>query len=90
MFPFVALAAVLVLIPDLRERGMLGDGGANLLGFVTGLAVYVTAPGWGVVVGALAAVGLNGLADTVTFSRVIEAVPALRWYDNLGRAHVET
>jgi hypothetical protein len=29
---------------------------------------------------------LNVLADTVTLSRVIDAVPPLRWFDRLGRA----
>lgn len=89
VFPFVAVAALLVLLPDLRERGMLGDGGANLLGFVAGLAVYVSVPAWGVVVGALVAAGLNVVADTVTFSRVIQAVPPIAWYDRLGRVHGE-
>ena len=89
VFPFVAVAAVAVLPPDLRERGMLGDGGANLLGFVAGLAVYVASPSGGVLVGAFIAVGLNVGADTVTFSRLIEMVPFVRWYDRLGRAHLE-
>jgi UDP-GlcNAc:undecaprenyl-phosphate/decaprenyl-phosphate GlcNAc-1-phosphate transferase len=63
----------------------LGDGGANLLGFAAGLAVAdVLADPW-VPVAAVAAVGLNVLADTVTFSRVIDATPPLRWADGLGR-----
>jgi hypothetical protein len=31
------------------------------------------------------AVALNVLAETITLSRSIEAVPPLRWYDALGR-----
>ena len=30
-------------------------------------------------------VGLNILAETVTFTRTIEAIPPLRWFDRLGR-----
>ncbi len=31
------------------------------------------------------AVVVNAVAETVTLSRVIEAVPPLRWFDGLGR-----
>jgi UDP-GlcNAc:undecaprenyl-phosphate GlcNAc-1-phosphate transferase len=82
--PFVALGSAFVLWLDTRERAMLGDGGANLLGFTIGLGLYVVLPGWGVVVGAVAAVALNVVADTVTFSRVIDRIPPLRWFDRLG------
>ena len=64
---------------------MLGDGGANLLGFTIGLGLYLVLPDWGVVVGAAAAVAINAVAETVTLSRVIDAVPPLRWFDGLGR-----
>jgi hypothetical protein len=57
----------------------------NLLGFAVGLAIAdVLADPW-VPVAAVVAVGLNVLADTVTFSRVIDATPPLRWADGLGR-----
>ncbi|MBI4172136.1 MAG: hypothetical protein HY511_05190 [Actinobacteria bacterium] len=81
-----AFAAAGVALPfDLRERGMLGDGGANLLGFAAGLGLYLVLPGWGVGVAAAAAVTLNLVAETVTLSRIIEATPPLRWADQLGR-----
>jgi hypothetical protein len=84
-FPLVALAAVVAQWPDTRERAMLGDGGANLLGFTIGLGLYVVLPGRGVVAGAIVAVVLNLVAETITFSRVIEAIPPLRWFDHVGR-----
>ena len=34
---------------------------------------------------ALAAVALNVVGETVSFSRVIERTPPLRWVDGLGR-----
>ncbi len=77
--------ACLVLPFDLRERAMLGDSGANLLGFAAGLALYDVLPDPWVAVAGAAAVALNVVADTVSFSRVIEAVPPLRWLDGLGR-----
>jgi hypothetical protein len=80
------LAATAIALPvDLLERAMLGDGGANLLGFAAGLAVYdVSADAW-VGVAAAVAVGLNVVAETVTFSRVIDRTPPLRLVDRLGR-----
>ncbi len=83
--PGVAVASVLALWPDLRERAMLGDGGANLLGFTIGLGLYLVMGDWAVVIGAGIAVVVNAVAETVTLSRVIQAVPPLRWFDSLGR-----
>jgi UDP-GlcNAc:undecaprenyl-phosphate GlcNAc-1-phosphate transferase len=74
---------------DLRERGMLGDSGSNLLGFALAGSLYglVSTP---VLIGlAMLGVALNLLAETVTLSRVIGAVPPLRWFDDLGRVRLE-
>jgi UDP-GlcNAc:undecaprenyl-phosphate/decaprenyl-phosphate GlcNAc-1-phosphate transferase len=70
---------------DLRERAMLGDAGSNLLGFVVGAGVYLTLPTWALAAVAAIAVGLNVLAETVTLSRIVDAVPLLRWADSIGR-----
>jgi hypothetical protein len=79
------VGAAIALPIDLRERAMLGDGGANVLGFAAGLAVYdVVADPW-VPVAAAVAVALNVVADTVSFSRVIDRTPPLRFLDGLGR-----
>jgi UDP-GlcNAc:undecaprenyl-phosphate GlcNAc-1-phosphate transferase len=74
-----------VLPFDLTERGMLGDAGSNPLGFVVGTGLAVALPTAGVVAAAAAAVLLQVAAETVTISRLIEAVPPLRWFDRLGR-----
>lgn len=79
------VGALVLLRLDLRERAMLGDGGANLLGFAAGLALTDVLPDAWVAVAAVVVVGMNVVADTVTFSRVIEAAPPLRWMDDLGR-----
>jgi hypothetical protein len=78
-------AATAALIPDLRERGMLGDSGANLLGFLAGAEIVRRLPEVWLIPAALIVIGLNVLAETVTFSRMIEAIPPLRWFDRLGR-----
>jgi hypothetical protein len=69
---------------------MLGDGGATLLGFAAGDALYLLLPGWAVVLAALATIGLNVVAETISFSRAIDSVPALRWLDRLGRRREAT
>ena len=78
-------AAAAVLVPDLRERGMLGDSGANLLGFLAGAEIVRRLPEVWLMPAVLVVIGLNVLAETVTFSRTVEAIPPLRWFDRLGR-----
>jgi UDP-N-acetylmuramyl pentapeptide phosphotransferase/UDP-N-acetylglucosamine-1-phosphate transferase len=80
----VLSGAVLVLLPDLREWAMLGDAGANLLGFTAGVVLAGALPTWAMWPAAAVAVALNVVAETVTFSRVIDAVAPLRWFDRLG------
>jgi UDP-GlcNAc:undecaprenyl-phosphate/decaprenyl-phosphate GlcNAc-1-phosphate transferase len=79
------IGAVLVLPFDLRESAMLGDGGANMLGFAAGIGLYETLPDPWVIVAAAVAVLLNVAAETTSFSRLIESTPPLRWVDALGR-----
>jgi UDP-GlcNAc:undecaprenyl-phosphate/decaprenyl-phosphate GlcNAc-1-phosphate transferase len=80
------LGAALGVLPlDLSERGMLGDTGSNPLGLLTGLALALVLPTWGVIVAAAAGVAFQVVAETVTISRVIDAVPPLRWFDRTGR-----
>lgn len=84
--PAVVLGALLaLLVPDLRERLMLGDTGANVLGATLALAVVLTtAPSTRVVVLVVVA-ALNLLSERVSFSRVIQQVGPLRWFDGIGR-----
>jgi UDP-N-acetylmuramyl pentapeptide phosphotransferase/UDP-N-acetylglucosamine-1-phosphate transferase len=83
--PATVLAGAFLLAPDLRERAMLGDAGANLLGFEIGLGLCVVLSDAWVVVAAVLAVGANALAETLTLSRIIERCGPLRWFDSLGR-----
>lgn len=87
--PGVVLGAVLVLPWDVGERAMLGDAGANLLGFTAGLGLFDALHGGALVGAAVFAVVANALAETVTLTRIIDAVPPLRWYDRLGGLHRE-
>jgi hypothetical protein len=80
--------AALALLPeDLGERAMLGDAGANALGALLGLsAARLPRP---VRLGLLTGVtALNAASEVVSFTKVIQATPALRWLDQLGRRPV--
>jgi UDP-GlcNAc:undecaprenyl-phosphate/decaprenyl-phosphate GlcNAc-1-phosphate transferase len=78
-------ASVALLGDDLGERTMLGDGGANALGAVLGVAL-VAGGGRRSRWTALAAVTALTLAsERVSFTRVIAATPGLRELDALGR-----
>jgi UDP-N-acetylmuramyl pentapeptide phosphotransferase/UDP-N-acetylglucosamine-1-phosphate transferase len=78
-------AAFGLLGDDVRERLMLGDAGANVIGAVLGLGVVL---GRGEVTRTTALVLLviaNVAAELVSFSAGIDRIPPLRWLDRLGR-----
>ena len=77
-------AALGLLGDDLHERLMLGDTGANVIGAVLGLAVVLGSRDSIRLAVMLVLLALNVAAELVSFSRVIDAVPSLRWFDRLG------
>jgi hypothetical protein len=87
----VALAAgsaTAVLDEDLRERAMLGDGGANALGAVLGVAAALGARPrgrWALLAGVLT---MTLASEKVSFTKVIARTPGLRELDALGRRPV--
>jgi len=82
----VVLGATAALLwPDLRERLMLGDTGANVLGATLGLAVVLTTAASTRTVVLVAVLLLNLASERVSFSRVIDRTPPLRALDRLGR-----
>ena len=82
--PGPAAAALAQLPEDLGERTMLGDAGANALGAVLGLALLQRHPSRArLALGGL--VAMTAASEVVSYSRVIDAVPPLRWVDRLGR-----
>jgi hypothetical protein len=82
----VFIGPVLVVAAyTLRERAMLGDTGANLVGALAGVSLLVTLGETGRYV-ALGVVGaLNIYGEFRSISRTIEGVPLLRSLDSLGR-----
>jgi len=85
--PALALGAAAGLLPgDLAERFMLGDAGSNVIGAAVGYGVVIgVSPGWrwGALVIVLI---LNLVSELVSFTRIIDAVGPLRWFDRLGSA----
>jgi UDP-N-acetylmuramyl pentapeptide phosphotransferase/UDP-N-acetylglucosamine-1-phosphate transferase len=82
-------ASLAVAGADLGERTMLGDCGANALGVCVGTAAAVGMPRRGIFWALAAVVTLTVLSERVSFSRVIDATPPLRWLDRLGRHPVQ-
>jgi len=78
-------AALGLLAPDLRERLMLGDTGANVIGAVLGLGVVLGLGSTSRTIVLVVVAALNVAAELVSFSDVIERVPPLRALDQLGR-----
>lgn len=83
--PGMVVFAVPALLHDLRERGMLGDGGSNLLGFVVGVGAYLVGSGAPLALLATLAVAANLAAETVGLSSLIERHRFLRALDRVGR-----
>lgn len=70
---------------DLRERAMLGDAGASVLGALAGvwLVLTLSATGQWIALGVLAAVALYG--ELRSISELVERTPGLRQLDSWGR-----
>jgi UDP-GlcNAc:undecaprenyl-phosphate/decaprenyl-phosphate GlcNAc-1-phosphate transferase len=89
------LEPVAVLLPvvavcswfTLRERAMLGDTGASMLGGVIGVLVITTfsAPGIAIALSGLIAISVYG--EFRSISAAIERVPLLYRLDSLGRVN---
>ena len=86
-FVVVAVAGGLVafLIDELAERVMLGDTGAGVLGAVLGVGAAAAGSHLALVVVAAVLLALTLVSEKVSFTKVIEATPPLRWLDSLGR-----
>jgi UDP-N-acetylmuramyl pentapeptide phosphotransferase/UDP-N-acetylglucosamine-1-phosphate transferase len=73
-----------ILPDDLAERTMLGDLGANTLGALVG--VRLAAGSRSTRIAAVVAIaGLTVASERVSFSKVIDSVPVLHRFDQLGR-----
>jgi len=86
----IALAPVMgaslgLLGDDLRERLMLGDTGANVIGAALGLAVVLGTNSWFRLAVMIVLLALNVAAERISFSDVIGRVGFLHAIDMWGR-----
>ncbi len=80
-------AAIAMLPEDLAERAMLGDCGANALGAMLGVAA-ASAPRRTRLAALTVILALTAASEKISFTKVIERTPPLRWLDMLGRRPV--
>jgi UDP-N-acetylmuramyl pentapeptide phosphotransferase/UDP-N-acetylglucosamine-1-phosphate transferase len=70
---------------DLRERAMLGDTGANVLGALAGLWLVLTLSGVGQLVALALLAGITLYGELRSISALVERTPGLRELDSWGR-----
>jgi UDP-GlcNAc:undecaprenyl-phosphate GlcNAc-1-phosphate transferase len=80
-----AAPALVAGVYDLRERAMLGDTGANLLGALAGLWLVLTLSGTGQLVALAVLAGITVYGELRSISALIERTPGLRRLDSWGR-----
>ena len=80
-----AAPALVAGLYDLRERAMLGDTGANLLGALAGLWLVLTLSGTGQLIALALLAALTIYGELRSISGFIERTPGLRQLDSLGR-----
>ncbi|UFJ42891.1 UDP-N-acetylmuramyl pentapeptide phosphotransferase [Brevibacillus humidisoli] len=81
----VMTASILFFGPDARGQMMLGDAGANYLGFLLGFGSLLVLPFTAKAAVLIVLIVLHLLAEMISFTRIIEAVPLLRRLDEWGR-----
>lgn len=72
---------------DLRERGMLGDTGAGIVGALAGAWLVLTLSASGLVVALAALVALALYGELRSISAFVERAPIVRHLDWIGRLH---
>jgi UDP-N-acetylmuramyl pentapeptide phosphotransferase/UDP-N-acetylglucosamine-1-phosphate transferase len=80
-----AAPALVAGLYDLRERAMLGDTGANLLGALAGLWLVLALSGTGQVIALILLAALTLYGELRSISGFVERTPGLRHLDSFGR-----
>ena len=80
-----AAPAVVAGLYDLRERAMLGDTGANLLGALAGLWLVLTLSRTGQLIALALLLAITVYGELRSISGFVERTPGLRALDSWGR-----
>lgn len=70
---------------DLTEQGMLGDAGSNVLGAIAGIWMIFTLSVTGQAIALVVVVLITLYGEFRSISKLIDRVPVLRFFDQLGR-----
>jgi len=84
LVPMLVGSAIL-FVPDVRGKLMLGDSGANLLGFALGCCFVLGSPAWLQLLMLLVLALLHVAAERGSLSESITRSRILSWLDRLGR-----
>ncbi|HEY2217291.1 MAG TPA: hypothetical protein VGH21_07325 [Solirubrobacteraceae bacterium] len=84
-FGLFAGPALVAGLYDLRERAMLGDTGANLLGALAGLWLVLTLSEVGQIIALVLLVAITIYGEVRSISGFVERTPGLRQLDSFGR-----
>jgi hypothetical protein len=77
--------ALVAGVYDLRERAMLGDTGANLLGALAGLWLVLTLSELGLAVALAVLAAITVYGELRSINELVERMPLLRELDSWGR-----
>jgi UDP-GlcNAc:undecaprenyl-phosphate GlcNAc-1-phosphate transferase len=83
--PFLVPVAVGAWL-TLRERAMLGDSGASLIGAMIGVALATTISGPGIYLSLAALIAISLYGEFRSLGVLVERVPLLERLDSLGRS----
>lgn len=84
----IGIAAAMI-VPDLKEKIMLGDSGANVLGAALGFCVVVGCD-WSIKIPLIITlIVLQQLTEYISISKVVEKTAFLRMLDDAGRSKSE-
>lgn len=81
----VAGAATSLALDDLHGRVLIGRTGTYALGAAVGVGIASHGGPQHHVAAALVLLGCNLLSEAVPFTKLVDALPPLRWLDSLGR-----
>jgi hypothetical protein len=81
----VIASLAVALPPDLKEKAMLGDAGANPVGALLGLGLGVSLPEIWLVIAIAVMLGLNLASERWSFSQFFARIPMLNAFDRIGR-----
>jgi UDP-GlcNAc:undecaprenyl-phosphate GlcNAc-1-phosphate transferase len=77
--------ALVAGVYDVRERAMLGDTGASLLGALAGLWLVLTLSTLGLAIALALLLLITVYGEFRSLSALVEKTPGVRWLDSLGR-----